>query len=467
MDQTRELKYSVKRGDDNGVIQFIMPSYLFNNAPALPPTLPRTNDLIFAGYNNPRDQVLLSTPRFEAQWASAIGIAIAKMVSMAFEIESDGPRLRGKAQHWLLNAGADMGLFGWVPFLSMHLRSYLGAGRAFVEIERATPARGSKVINIHHLDPLRCRLTGDPQEPVYYLSNDNQERPLKWYEVMPIIDLPDPTGGQDGQAFSATERAYGQIIKLAAIERYVYEKVSGQRPLALYFLGGASQRWVEDAIEGAKEDAARRNLTSYMGAAVKPIPGDVPLNLVEIPLAELPDGFDPERERNRADLIYSNAIGLDPQDINPELVGRQGLGSTGNQSLVLADKSKGRGLAAWRQQFTHNLNELALSDKVLFTFSEIDLRDEEVAAGIKKTRAEARKTQVESGEITPEQATNLAVDEGDLPREFVRADITAGGTLTDTDKPEAEGEMPDDTGMVPVEDEAESDDTVKEWSGVY
>lgn len=465
LDQQRKLQFSVKK-DDAQHISFILPGYLYAHGMALPPMLP---DQVggFEGYYRVRDTILLSAPHYEGQWAAAVGIAISKMASLAWEVESDGPVLREKAQQMLLNAGAGMGIFGWVPFLSMNLRAHLAIARSFIEIERSSAARGSKIINVHHLNPLRCRLTGNPSKPVNFLTRDGDVRALGWHQVIPLIDMPDPTEGEYGIAMSATERAYRQIIKLSAIESYVYEKVSGKRPLAIYFLGGATQRHIDDALDSAVEDSERRNHLSYMGAVISAIPSDIPLNLVTVPLAELPDGFEAREERERADLVYANAIGLDPQDLSPSLVGRQGLGSTGNQSVVLAEKSEGRPLSLWRQQFTHNMNELALSDKVTFTFQDVvTLRDKKLDAEAAKLRAETRKLQVESGEITPDQARNLAVDEGDLPREFIEQDVTGGGKLTDADKPEAE-EPQEEERPEPGTRNPELLNAAKEWRGLY
>jgi len=473
LDETRQMSRSVKRNflAEGGAIQFVVANH--GAMPTLPRKLP-LRPFYHNSFRNERDRWLLAIPQYESQWASAIGIAIAKMASLAWEVESDVPRRRKVAQHWLLNAGAGMGIFGWVPFLSMNLRSYLAVGREIIEIERATPANGSKVLNIHHLNPLRCRLTGNIQKPVAYLDDKGNERHLWWHQVMIISDMLEPTEGQMGIDMSATERAYQQIRKLAAIEEYLYEKVSGQRPLAMYFLGGAIASRVEDAIQGAKDDAVRKGLSSYMGASIVPVPGDIPLNLVTIPLAELPDGFNAKDERERADLVYANAIGLDIQDLNPALIGRQGLGSTGNQSVVLADKAKGSILASWRQQMIHNLNELALDDKTTFTFSEEDLRDDKQQADNAKLRAETRGLQIDQFVITPEQARNLAVDDGDLPREFVIEDITGGAALGDDEKPVAEADKKPDAAATVPEAVPETEEETKEtkeveavWEGMY
>lgn len=434
LDQTRKLQFSVKRETSEGNVQFILPHWPFGIEQVLPPKIPQPT----GGYMQPRDRILLSAPRAESQWASAVGIGIAKLASLAWEIESDIPLRRKRTQEWLLNAGAGYGVFGWIPFISMSLGSYLATALSYIEIERATPANGSKIINIHHLNPLRCRLTGDANKPVNYLSKDGKVRSLRWHQVMVLVDMADPTENEDWSlGFSATERAYNQIIKLAALETYVYEKISGQRPLALYFIGGAIQNQVDNAIETARADATQRGLQSYMGSVVQSVISDVPLSLVTVPLAELPDGFNAAEERERADLVYANAIGLDPQDLNPALVGRQGLGSTGNQSTVLAGKEKGKPLAVYRQQLVHNLNQLALDDKTLFTFQERDLEDQALEASNAKTREETRKMQIETGMVTSEQAVNLAVDDQDLPREFIEEDVTGGEIISDTDKPES------------------------------
>src|SRR5690606_10786165 len=175
---------------------------------------------------------------------------------------------------------------------------------------------------------------------------------------------------------------------------------------------------------------------------------------------------------NRSDLIYALVLDLDPQDINPQLIGRQGLGSTGNQSLVLADKSKGN--RSWEQQFTHQVNELALDDKTMFSFIEVDFRDKKAAAELRGMNIEAENAMIESGILTPEQARNNLVDSGDLPRAYLENDITPGGTLSDTDKPIGEMEEEDEgdvaaAAMVGAEKSAATSTTLSAgaWGDLY
>lgn len=429
----RELKRSVKQGDDGRVVQFVV-NYDTWRYKALPQQLPVDYGGWY-GFNRPKDAVLLSTPHHAAMWASALGIAIKKRVSLAWEVSGEVAIRYRRAQQWLLNAGAGMGLFGWVPFLSMGLRSYYCTGVQYIEIERATSANGSRVINVHHLDPLKCCLTGDNETPVHYLADDGKVRPLKWHEVIIISSLPDPTEGRMGIMMSAAEQAYKRIILDAALERYVYERITGLSPNSIHFIGNALERHIEDAVRVAKDEASAQGLTAYMNAIMVPVPSDTPIGIASIDLASIPEKTDPDRERSRSDLIYAHVLDLDPQEVNPQLVGRQGLGSSGNQSVVLAQK--GRGYRSWEQQFTHQLNQLALDSKTTFTFVEDDVRDRQANADVRKTDAETEKILVETGITTPSQSLNNMVDGGYLPSEYLQAeDATASGSLADTEKPD-------------------------------
>lgn len=171
----------------------------------------------------------------------------------------------------------------------------------------------------------------------------------------------------------------------------------------------------------------------YMGVAAQAVPGDIPIQKVSIPLAGLPDGFDPQNLRDDAYIKYANATGLDVNDIDPRLAVRNQLGS-GTQAIVLNEKSKGRGLIAWKKQWIHNLNFWVADTVTTFAFSEQTTDDELKQAQLAKQRVENVAAMIEAQLITAEQGKNLLVDTGDLPREFIATDATGGGTLSDDDK---------------------------------
>lgn len=421
----RNLTKSVKRNDipatQGGYAYFFIPQYAPDYVP-LPYDL--GGDWLY------RNRWLRFSTHAETMWANAVSVAITKLQSLAYNVSGDVPLRVKRAQQLLLHADAGK---GWVPFLGKAARDYLNTNNgAFIEIERYSGAIGARIKGVHHLDSLRCRRTGDPEIPVVYQDLKGVEHELRYWQVIDLCDMPDPGAESLGQGECAAQRAWRTICKLAAVERYVFEKVSGRRPLALYFLAGITPQQLEQVVRGAQQDATAKGMTSYMGAAIGAFMSKEPPGLVTIPLAELPDGFNPEQERKDAYLRYAGALGIDLQDLQP--LSGQGLG-TGAQSIVLDDKASGKGLTAFRQDLTHKINEFILDDKTTFAFSENDLRDQKAKAEISKLRADTRAAMVGTGEITPAQSLQMAVDADEAPREFLPSDETSFDDLSDTEKP--------------------------------
>lgn len=433
-------RQSVKVGDitPDGVtvMQLFIPAS--PSMALLPPTLP---DIL-----SYRDRYLSLTPRADAQWGAAIGIGIAKVAAMAWDVKSDIRIRSHRAYDLLMTADSAVSQGGWVSYISKQVRDYTCTNMGCItEIVRASLGYGSKVIGINHLPSIRCRRTGDPDRPIIYTDKLGREHILRWYQVMYFSDLPDPDEVTFGGGLCAAERAYPQIIKMAALENYVYEKISGSRPLAIHIINGLRTDQIEDAIRKAEQDQRSAGFTSYMGAVVMAtIRPDAAPSVATIPLAELPDGFDAVSERARADLIYSNALGLDPQDLVP--LSNTPLG-TAAQSQVLHEKAKGRGLMLFRQSFVHGLNQLVLDDKTKFLFTERDYDDQIKRATVSQQLAQVSFTRTRSGITTPEEERQILVDHDELPRNFVHEDLTIGSTLSDSDKPEVD----DPENIVPVD----------------
>jgi len=276
-----------------------------------------------------------------------------------------------------------------------------------------------------------CTRSGDPDTPVIYRDRRGGYHEMKAHQVMMFSDMPDPGETYYGVGHCAAGRAYNAIYKLAAIEWYLREKVAGLRPLALYIVNGLVQAQIEGAVNAAREQTIARGLAAYMGAVIIGVPSDKPPEVATIPLAELPDRFNRKEEFDLAVLTYADAIGLDPQDLQP-LTG-QSLGS-GAQSVVLAEKSKGKGLAAWQAQWTHQNNTLVLPEFTTWTWFEKDLRDMTAQADYEGKRVKNVKDMIEAGVLMPDQGVQLLVDQEILPKEFLPEDKTAGGSMADDEK---------------------------------
>ncbi len=342
---TDTLRYSVTRdnyADEGGAVNIIVgPAGLggtlqgIAGATGLPP-----------GPSKHRDGILAASRSVENMWAAAVYRAVTKQAALGFRIEdqADSERRINRAHDLLLTADGA----GWVSFVQKIFIDYLTTDNGcFIEIARSSTAAGSRIMGLYHLDSLRCERTNDPERPVIYYANRRYHE-LRDYQVVSMADMPSPRVEAYGAGECAASRAWNTILKLAAIETYFREKVSGQRNLAIHIVNGLSSKQLKDALATSAEDVKNANFVVYRGSTVIPMMGDAVPTIATIPLAEVPDGFDADSERRDAYLRYANALGVPVQDIQP--LSGQGLG-TGAQSIVLDEAAEGQGLAAGRKKF--------------------------------------------------------------------------------------------------------------------
>ena len=449
------LKASVTASDapryeGGGVVNYMIPWFMLSVANfALPSELPPYWSLRFgvAAYWS-RDVVLRSTLLHENFWAGAVGKAATKASAKSWEL--NGPR--SQRYHQML---VDWGGDGYVPSQQRGMIDYLTTNNGeFWEIVRASNAAGSRILGLVHLDSLRCIRTGDVNVPVLFQDLKGQYHELRADQVFTLTDLPDPAAASLGIGHCAAERCYEQIYKLAIIENYIKEKVSGTGANTLDFVTGVNDTQLTNILASGKAEAQARGLINYQGHIIAGILAQVEMQHVEIKLRDLPDGFDRAKELEIAQLAYATAIGLDPQDINPALVGRGSLG-IGAQAVILDEKQRvGGALAARDKHLTHLLNQYILPDSVTFAFMERDLREEKQQADIAAVRETTRASMISSGQITAAQALQMAVDADDAPAEFMTApDVTEDVKLDDEDQPTdatTEAAQPDEAQPAPV-----------------
>lgn len=389
-----------------------------------------------------RDAILSETPHLEAMWANALGIAISKNAALGFTLEDDAESARRitRSQDLLLTWQI-AGQANYTGALSAHLRDYLTTDNgAFIEIVRSSGAAGSRILGLAHLDSRRCYRTRDPSQPVVYCDVRGRYHPLDAENVIILADMVSPRAEHYGYGLCAASRVFDTILKLSAIETYVREKVSGARNLAIHFLTGISPKQLQDALSSSEEGAGRKGFVVYRGSTIIPIlptGGSEGPQVVTIPLAEMPDGFNAEQERKDAYLRYANAIGIALQELQP--LSGQGLG-TGTQSVIQDEMAEGRGLAAWRKAFTHAITHRVLPASTTFLFATNDTRDKQSKADVTKSLAETAAALVGAGVFSAQQALNWLVDKGEAPREFLPQDLTAGAALTDAENPVSEAE---------------------------
>lgn len=385
-------------------------------------------------WSRQRDYVLASTISAEGFWAGAVETAIAQTTAHPYEIEGDIP-LQVKRAHELFEDSN--GGLGFDHFMAQFMQDYLLTDNgAFCEVARASDSPYAKITGIYHLDSIRCFRTGNVETPVIYQDMYGEFHYLKWYQVFDITDMPNPRRNYFGIGHCAASRAYFRIQRTVAAELYAYEKMSGNSPQSIHFITGITDLQLRDLLSTNEADRNAKGITVYGGAAlVAMMVQKDAIGHVEVPIASLPEKFDPKLELDHTMLCYANAIGMDSQDLQP-LTGHA-IG-TGSQSEVLDRKSQHRGLGWFRQRWKHFVNRYLLPGTTTWVYIDRDLKEEKEKADIELVKIQAQAAAIKDvGIITAGQALNKLVDEDVYPKEFLtEPDITNNVSLEDGEQSE-------------------------------
>lgn len=470
------LAHSVTRNDNiflrsddrppsppGGVLHFNFIAAPYRQVTTLPMDLPLP-------WSRERDYVLASTTEHNTMWAGAVGWAISRIASLDWTVSdvAGSERRTERARQLLLQA--NMGA-GWTAFLTQHLTDYLTTDNgAFTEViwstlkwRRDEAGRLQPVgrpLGIQHLDSFRCTRLNDndlmpyrehlaeywgirPYEvnsrnfPVVYTDLAGRPHLLWRWQVGAISDMASPRLELRGTGKSAAARAYHAIFKDTAMERYVSEKIVGNQPKEIHLVSGIMQQQFEAAMSSSQDQTRSRNQQQYRGVVVIPgIKPDAGITGYRVPIAEIPDGFNPDTERTNTYNKYAVVLGLPKRDLQPAAAGL----NSGQTAVVEAEQADGVGLALWKKWIVHWLNQSVLPATTQFEWTGDSISDQKSRAEVGKLRAETRKVQIESGEITPKQALQLAVDSEDVPPEFLPEDGTPQNVLRDDQKPLEDGE---------------------------
>lgn len=384
-----------------------------------------------AAYTWGADSILSATLDLEDMWASAVNQAVTKLAVKGFTISDtdDSDRRTNQAQRLVVNLD---GPACYREGLSKLAHDFLTCRNGcFLEVVRQ--GKAGRPIALYHLDAQRCRRTGSLDYPVVYFDRMGAWHALKAADVIFFADMPSARTILLGTGRPAAERAFKTIAKLAAVETYFREKITGARALKLVFISGVGKKKLEQVRETSDAEMERKGWTTYKGAVVVPSDGDNQISVAEVDLAGVPDGFNVQDERRDAYLRYANALGIPVQDIQP--LSGQGLG-TGTQTLILDEAAEGRGLVYFTKSLEDKLNWLLMPKATTFTFNTNDLRDQKQRAELQKTQADTimvlKGNAQNPGIITSDQALNMAADQGIVPKEFLPKDMTPGAVVTDS-----------------------------------
>lgn len=410
----------------------------------------------FGGRVRVRDKQLRDFVPKEPYYASGRGVIAARNAGFSWQLE--GPKLlTRRAQDVLDNANQGEGWQDLIIKTTEDLTTQDNA--AFWEIVRRTDSPTGELIGINHLDAARCWHTGAPEAPVMYQDRNGKWHLLKWYQVVTLAEMPTAVEGRYGQQMCALSR----MLKAAQIFRnisvYIEEKTGGRSNRALHLVSGVNASQVNDALNEQKILADAEGLMRYMQPAiVSSVDPRAEVRVATLELASLPDAFNEEVTWKHYVSIMAMAFLSDFQEFAPLPGGNLG---TSAQSKTLHMKTRGKGPALFMKLISHALNFKILPKAVQFNFLEQDIEQEQAEAEVRKVRAEERSIRIQSGELLPEEARQLAVDSGDLPEELFMAtgglDVTPPeAIIEDSTQGEAEPNNANDGGQILDDEEQDA-----------
>lgn len=365
------------------------------------------------------DRIFRRATRYESLWACAMTASIAQDVGVDFEI-SGGPI---KKAHWknLLNFAGH----GWKSHLLPRLKKDFQQTNngMFIELERASRSSASRITNIHWLDSLYCERTGDPDFPVIYTDARGYEHVMPAHTIQFAAMNPSSEREDLGRGECSTQMSWRQICKLAAIERLIYEKVSGKGVDSIQVILGMDDRTLEDVIDSSKLNAQQKDAEEgrifarqHLGTILVGMLRD-DVKHISIPLKGFPEGFDAQMERGWALNTYANAAGIDPQVLAP-LVGGE-LGGTSRQSETLKAYRDQRAGVLFEQTFTHLLNDWIIPQDTTLFFVSQDLQARKAEAEVKQLETTNILSVHERGLLTDPQAQAMLADQDIIAKEYV------------------------------------------------
>jgi len=227
-----------------------------------------------------------------------------------------------------------------------------------------------------------------------------------------------------------------QILRDVAI--YKQEKIGGRFAGSVWLTNVDADR-ITDAVTQAKSNADSEGLSRYMPPVIAQVmdPKADP-KAVELALASLPDGFDEEAALRWYITELALGTGTDYSYLAPLPGG--GLG-TATQVETMARQTKGKSSRLWMNtiEFKFRYHGILPRD-VDMNFVEVDEEEQLAQDEATGRRAETRSIRIMSGEITPQVARQIAVDEGDLQPDYLDMMAEEEATPERTEEPsEPEG----------------------------
>lgn len=265
---------------------------------------------------------------------------------------------------------------GWGAFCAQMVENFLRYDTgAFVEVIAAGDSYSTPVgavTGISTLDTLKCYPTGDPRYPAVYYDRWGGIHVLHHSRVIRMVDMDDGDEMRPGYGDCGLSRAVSVAFQEVWIQRYITSRLDDQpQPGVSIVHNVVKNEW----------DQIMARYQQRLTADSKPVFGQR-IFIYTLDTANPPkiENYDFQSSPEKFDYkIYTSinvdrialAFGIDRQEIMALESGSMGSGA---QSVILAQKSKGKTIGFLLQQLERRLNDL-LPDEFTFEFKYRDSQE--------------------------------------------------------------------------------------------
>lgn len=253
---------------------------------------------------------------------------------------------------------------GWRQYISLQSSAYYTADIGALT-ETGRDGKEGPLRALYHLDPTKCRLTGDRKLPLQYhktkdaWSNDDFFRLVSMRNIMEEYN---------GLGYCAESRVLDLSKIMLAVYSHELEMLGARAPKGLLLLQNISEDQWKEAMK-SRDAALDSDMRKYYNAvAVLAQQGVDSVDAKLVALSQLPQGFDLEVFTNLLMYAYALCFGYDPIEFWPVLAGQLG---RGRETDIQHRKGTGKGGLNFMLAFQEQL-QMQLPETLHFEFEQRD-----------------------------------------------------------------------------------------------
>lgn len=376
---------------------------------------------VWSYYPQYRDAYLRILAKREPIMAGALYSSTSRFKSLPWKING-GRNVKKWAQSLLGEADGGAGFEQFIGKVSYDLDTQDNG--AFIEL--VGPGRPDKplvgrVQAIYHLDSAQCWRTFDPDYPVIYTNPlDNSYHRMHKSRVIMLSSNPQPDERARNIGFCAVSRALKMMQIIRHVETYKEEKISGKFKRALIYGNGLTPKQFDQAVERTEQASENVNFTVYNEIPVLlSMAQEMKLNMLN--LAQLPDGFDYEKEINIYVNILALCFGVDAREFWPATAS----GATKADASIQHQKAQGKGIADKTKMIETAFNWQIFPDGCELEYDATDDEQDKAKADIDTVRITNVGLLQQQGNINAQEGRALLINQGVIDPKQLASSVDA------------------------------------------